>query len=52
MVLFVDYDQVMQSFVAVMSDDQVIRLRASTWADADAEADALDAEQELVYDEF
>jgi hypothetical protein len=52
MTIIVEYDEVMGSFVAVCANDRVILLGAQTWAEADAEADVLEAEQEMLYDEF
>lgn len=42
MVLYVDFDPAQQAFVAVCDDDQVIKLKATDIAAAEAEADELD----------
>ena len=52
MVLFVELDLQAQSYVAVCDDDRVIMLTATTLAEADAEADALDEADEMLYDEL
>lgn len=51
MVLYVEYDASMQSYVAVCDDDRVVLLDAHTQDEAEAEADALD-DSELLYDEM
>lgn len=52
MTIMVEYDELLGSFVAVCGDHVVIPLSAKTWAEADAQADALEADQELIQDEF
>lgn len=50
MVVYVEFDQTLQVYVAVCDDDRVIPLRARSLAEADAEADALD--EALIWDEM
>lgn len=51
MVLYVEYDATMQSYVAVCDDDRVVLLGAETQEAAEAEADVLD-DSEILYDEM
>ena len=44
MVLYVDYDASLKSFVAVCANDRVVVLNARTWDSAEAEADLLEDE--------
>lgn len=50
MVVYVDYDLVLRSYVAVTDDDVMIKLCAASLAEAEQLADSL-YEQEALYDE-
>lgn len=49
MVLYVDYDESLESYVAVCDDDRVMILTAQTLAQAEQEAG--DLHEEILYDE-
>mgnify|MGYP001809932377 CR=1 FL=1 len=50
MVVYVSYDTVLRSYVAVTDDDVMIKLCAASLAEAEQLADVLD-EQEMLYEE-
>ena len=51
MVVYVDYDTVLRSHVAVTDDDVMIKLNAASMQEAESLADQLDLTEEVLWDD-